>query len=309
MPKQDKIIIIYLDMKKYILLLFSFIVLYVCAMGLVQEYTPINSMGKPAKVMFAEAHTYKPTRAAAAPTPKALTEEEQEALRKEREKARMGMELEKARKFQEEESLRLKEEQQKKEQEVADAKFKQKNLVNVETLAENSQLRIFLDIRYATENNFTGNPLYKSDKCYLQEDTAAALMNAAKYALEEDTPFYLCLYDCYRPRSAQQALWDIYPVPGQVANPKTGSNHNRGTAVDLGPCDEEGYPLPTPTDFDDFTPKAYAYAQEGIPEDAINNRKALQKVMRKAGFTTIRKEWWHFNYKDAKKYPLTDLEF
>ena len=292
------------------MILFSFIILYICAAGLVQEYTYVNIMGKPSKVLFVSINYDKHTAQAAPKQPvKMPTKEEQEAARKEREKARMEKELEAARKFQEEESIRLQEEQHKREQEITDAKFKQKQLVNVETLAENSQVQIFLDIRYATENNFTGKPLYKSDKCYLQEDTAAALMNAAGYALEEDTPFYLCLYDCYRPRSAQQALWDIYPVPGQVADPKTGSNHNRGTAVDLGPCNGEGYPLPMPTDFDDFTPKAYAYAQEDIPEDAINNRKALQKVMRKAGFTTIRKEWWHFNYKDAKKYLLTDLEF
>ena len=99
---------------------------------------------------------------------------------------------------------------------------------------------------------------------------------------QEERPFYLCLYDCYRPLSAQQALWDIHPVPGQVANPKTGSNHNRGTAVDLGPCDYQGYPLQTPTPFDDFSENAYAYAKEGIPQEAIRNRSALQKVMRTA---------------------------
>ena len=177
------------------------------------------------------------------------------------------------------------------------------NLVDAQTLP----IKVFLDIRYATANNFMEEKLYESDKCYLQKDTAEALVKAAGYALEEETPFYFCLYDCYRPLTVQKLMFAAAP-PGFVADPQAGSNHNRGAAVDLGPCDEDGIPLPMPTDFDDFSEAAAAdFSGEYISETALKNRSSLQKVMKKAGFTIIPKEWWHFDYKDAKDYPLLDI--
>ena len=287
-------------MSKYSVYLVLFIAVFIVGLYLTQEYTNIKPTGSaPARLsdFFAELKLER-----YAPNLKRLTQiatkqispQEEEKLKIKQEQERLAQE-----------QARAKAEQIRLEQEKRDKIFKEKGLVNVESLP----VKLFLDIRYATENNFAGKKLYISDKCYLQKDTADALTKAAQYATQEETPFYLCLYDCYRPLSAQQALWDIHPVPGQVANPKTGSNHNRGTAVDLGPCDQQGYPLPTPTPFDDFSENAYAYAKEGISQEAIRNRSALQKVMRKAGFTTIRKEWWHFNYKNAKNYPIVDLEF
>lgn len=285
-------------MKKYIFSLIIFISIYICAIYFVQTKTAIKPAGElPAKTSDILAHVSvltKVTKQAEAEKPAELTPEQKEAQRIAQEKERAQEEL-----------ARLEAERLKQEQEKLDVLFKEKNLVNIDSIPAT----LFLDMRYATANNFTGKKIYKSDKCYLQADTAEALAAAAQYALEEAEPFYLCLYDCYRPLSAQQALWDINPTPGQVANPKTGSNHNRGTAVDLGPCDANGYALPMPTPFDDFSEKAHAYAKDGITEAAIKNRTALQRVMRKAGFTTIRKEWWHFNYKNAKQYPLVDIEF
>jgi D-alanyl-D-alanine dipeptidase len=184
------------------------------------------------------------------------------------------------------------------------AALTQNNLVDIETLP----LKVFLDIRYATVNNFTGERLYDNAKCYLHKDVAAALVNAAKYALDEETPFYFCLYDCYRPLSVQKIMFAKTPVPGLVSNPAAGSNHNRGAAVDLGPCNESGISLPMPTEFDDFGAKSGSYAGGAdIPKTALKNRDTLQKVMRKAGFTVISKEWWHFDYKDAKQYPVLDI--
>lgn len=301
LSKPAKVVIIYISMKKYILSLFAFIVLYICAMYGVQTYTSLKPAGKVPQSIFAkfkQKQSLPDIIAGDSATPQKdiqpdpLEQETIRLLKEEQEKIKQ--------------QTLAQEEEKKKADAKRDELFQQKGLVNAETLPA----AIFLDIRYATNNNFTGKPLYKSDKCYLQKDTADALVAAAQYALDEEKPFYLCIYDCYRPRSAQKQLWNVYPVPGQVADPKTGSNHTRGTAIDLGPCNAEGYPLAMPTGFDDFTENAYAYADdEDISPEAIANRKALQKVMRKAGFTTIRKEWWHFNYKDAKKYPLLDLEF
>ena len=284
-------------MKKYIFSLAAFIVLYIGGMFFLQENTSIKPAGQPKAGMsdfFAELKQPSSTAVAQAETQHIMTPQEEEALKLKAERERLAREQAQA------ESARLKAETEKR-----DALFASKGLVNAESLP----VKLFLDIRYATENNFAGQKMYTSDKCYLQQDVAEALAKAAQYAAQEDSPFYLCLYDCYRPLSAQKTMWDIHPVPGQVANPKTGSNHNRGTAIDLGPCDANGYPLEVPTQFDDFSEQAYAYAREGVSPAAQNNRAALQKVMRKAGFTTIRKEWWHFNYKNANKYPIVDLEF
>ncbi len=285
-------------MKKYIVSLIVFITLVICAMYFVQNNTSIKPAGNnpvALKKLFAgNSVQAKAPKQEEVAKPIELTPEEKEAQR-------LALEKKKA----EEELARQEAERLRQEQEALDAKFLEKNLVNAEAIPA----KLFLDIRYATANNFTQKELYSSDKCYLQADTADALAQAAQYALEEDEPFYLCLYDCYRTLSAQQALWDAHPVPGQVAKPNTGSNHNRGTAVDLGPCDANGYPLAMPTQFDDFSAKAHAFAKDGVSEAAIKNRTALQRIMRKAGFTTIRKEWWHFNYKNAKKYPIVDLDF
>lgn len=292
-----KNIIIYVIMKKYIFSLAAFIVLYIGAMYFVQENTSIKPAGHtPARMsdFFAELKRPVPQPVTQAEQEHRMTPQEEEALKLKAEQERLAAEKAQA------EAARLKAEAEKR-----DALFASKGLVNIESLS----VKLFLDIRYATENNFAGQKMYTSDKCYLQQDVAEALAKAARYAEEESSPFYLCLYDCYRPLSTQKTMWDIHPVPGQVANPKTGSNHNRGTAVDLGPCDANGYPLETPTQFDDFSEQAYAYAREGVSQTAQDNRAALQKVMRKAGFTTIRKEWWHFNYKNANKYPIIDLEF
>lgn len=284
-------------MKKYIFSLAAFIVLYIGGMFFLQENTSIKPAGQPKAGMsdfFAELKQPSSTAVAQAETQHIMTPQEEEALKLKAERERLAREQAQA------EAARLKAETEKR-----DALFASKGLVNAESLP----VKLFLDIRYATENNFAGQKMYTSDKCYLQQDAAEALAKAAQYAAQEDSPFYLCLYDCYRPLSAQKTMWDIHPVPGQVANPKTGSNHNRGTAIDLGPCDANGYPLEVPTQFDDFSEQAYAYAREGVSPAAQKNRAALQKVMRKAGFTTIRKEWWHFNYKNANKYPIVDLEF
>ena len=182
-------------------------------------------------------------------------------------------------------------------------KLAEKNLVDIETLP----VKIFLDLRYATENNFTGKKLYKRAKCYLKKPAALALAKAAKEALKAEEPFYLCAYDCYRPTSVQKILVNNATEPGFVSRV---SNHSRGMAIDVGPCDSNGEALLTPTEFDTFSPLSAAYYQgDEIPQIAIQNRTALQKVMKKAGFSTISKEWWHFDYKGAKNEELLNIKF
>ena len=178
-----------------------------------------------------------------------------------------------------------------------------KDLVDIETLP----VRIFLDIKYATTNNFTGKQLYERAKCYLKKPAAEALVKAAEYALEIKDPFYLCLYDCYRPASVQKIMLESAEKPGFLAKV---SNHSRGMAVDLGPCDMYGQPFSTPTEFDTFSELSGAYAQaEEISKMAIENRTSLQEIMKKAGFSPISNEWWHFDYKGAKEEEVLDIKF
>lgn len=178
-----------------------------------------------------------------------------------------------------------------------------KGLVDVQTLP----VQLFFDLRYATTDNFTGTQLYDQAKCYLKEPVAKALEQAAKYALAADEPFYLCIYDCYRPASVQKIMLENAQEEGFLSKV---SNHSRGFAVDLGPCDAEGQALLTPTEFDTFSAfsAAYTYADE-IPQLAIKNRTALQTVMKKAGFRPISTEWWHFDYPGAKGQEVIDIKF
>lgn len=181
--------------------------------------------------------------------------------------------------------------------------FAEKGLVDIETLP----IKVFLDIRYATTDNFTDKQLYDKPKCYLKEPAAEALAKAVEYALEIKEPFYLCLYDCYRPASVQKIMLESTDKPGYLAKV---SNHSRGMAVDLGPCDSQGQPFLTPTDFDTFSEFSGAYVtSEKISPTAIKNRTALQDVMKKAGFSPISNEWWHFDYKGAKNEEVLDIKF
>ena len=206
----------------------------------------------------------------------------------------------------EEESLVENENQIAEEEEMIpqeDPAFAQKDLVDIESLP----IKVFLDIRYATTDNFTDKQLYEKPKCYLKKPAAEALVKAVEYALEIKEPFYFCIYDCYRPASVQKIMLESTDTPGYLAKV---SNHSRGMAVDLGPCDSQGQPFLTPTDFDTFSEFSGAYVNsEKISPTAIKNRTALQDVMKKAGFSPISNEWWHFDYKDAKNEEVLDIKF
>lgn len=174
----------------------------------------------------------------------------------------------------------------------------------VDATAVVPQLR--LDLRYATAHNLTGKPLYHSAKCLLLPETAQALARAEAQLIPQG--FTLVAWDCYRPRRAQWALWKISPTPGLVANPTRGSNHNRGAAVDVSLARLDGSPVELPTDFDALTPRAAAQAVDGVSREARANRAVLEEAMRTAGFTTIRREWWHFDLRGALARPVLDDE-
>ena len=106
--------------------------------------------------------------------------------------------------------------------------------------------------------------------------------------------------------SVQKKMWAKFPLDGYVANPAKGSNHNRGAAVDLTLVDKEGRELPMPSDYDEFSERAHRdYA--GGTEEQRKNRQILEDEMTKEGFHGISTEWWHFDDKDCKNYPLLDF--
>ncbi len=163
---------------------------------------------------------------------------------------------------------------------------------------------IRLDIRYATDSNFTHQKLYPVAKCYLRKEAAESLGAVQKEL--ESMGLGLKVYDGYRPLSVQKKMWKILPDTNYVANPAVGSRHNRGTAVDVTLVDSTGRELEMPTPFDDFTERAHR-DYPNLPEKVIKNRGLLQDIMERHGFVGLSTEWWHFDLKDWKKYPVEDI--
>jgi D-alanyl-D-alanine dipeptidase len=162
-----------------------------------------------------------------------------------------------------------------------------------------------LDVRYATADNLTGRPLYPAARCLLLPGAAARLVRAA--ARLRAGGFRLVLFDCYRPLSVQRALWAAAPTVGFVADPATGSHHNRGAAVDLSLADAAGRPVEMPTGYDAFEPKARAGATAGISQAALRNRRTLRSAMEAEGFAVNPAEWWHYDAPEWAGAPLLDL--
>lgn len=164
---------------------------------------------------------------------------------------------------------------------------------------------VVLDIRYATTNNFTGQKLYPFAGCYLRR--AAAEKLAAAQAELKPLGYGLKIYDGYRPLSVQRRMWEVFPQPGYVADPKKGSRHNRGAAVDVTLIRlADGAELPMPTPYDDFTPRAHRDFMD-LPAEAIQNRALLERVLNRQGFIGLPTEWWHFDAANWRDYPLLDI--
>lgn len=163
---------------------------------------------------------------------------------------------------------------------------------------------ILVDLKYATADNFLGDTLYTANICLLRRDVAQRLVQVQQDLKKQNLG--LKIWDGYRPLSVQKKMWVKLPDPDYVANPETGSNHNRGAAVDVTLVDANGNELEMPTEFDDFSERAAAEFSD-VSATARKNRQLLQTAMKKHGFEPIRSEWWHFNDRDIKKYEVLDL--
>jgi zinc D-Ala-D-Ala dipeptidase len=168
---------------------------------------------------------------------------------------------------------------------------------------------IKLDIRYATTNNFLSTPLYSEARAFLQRPAAEALVRAN--AALRDKGYGLLIFDGYRPWYVTEMFWDATPNDKKifVADPKNGSRHNRGCAVDLTLYDlQTGAALKMPSGYDEMSERAYADYAGGTPEER-ERRAVLRAAMEKEGFTVYPQEWWHFDYKDWKHYPILNVPF
>ncbi len=166
-----------------------------------------------------------------------------------------------------------------------------------------------LDIRYATSNNFMHRPMYAQARAFLQRPAAAALMRANANLRRRG--YGLLIFDGYRPWSVTKKFWEETPPEKRnfVADPKLGSKHNRGCAVDLSLYElRTGKEVRMPSPYDDFTEKASPrYAGGTAGERGMRDR--LRRAMEKEGFTVDPGEWWHYDYKDWKKYRILDVPF
>jgi D-alanyl-D-alanine dipeptidase len=169
----------------------------------------------------------------------------------------------------------------------------------VEILPGRSGLRI--DLAYARADNVTGRAIYARARCLLHPQAAALLDRAAELARPHGLG--LKIFDAYRPPEAQWVLWNAFPDPEFVADPRRGSPHSRGAAVDLTLVDSAGRELKMGTPFDDFTPASH-HGSLAVPAQAQRNRALLLGLMTAAGWDFYRNEWWHYQLFNARSYPL-----
>ena len=174
----------------------------------------------------------------------------------------------------------------------------------VEMVSLNPNIK--LDIRYATQNNFLKEVVYPEARCFLRAAAAHALDEVQKEL--ESIGLGIKIFDGYRPLSVQRKMWEIMPNPSYVADPKKGSRHNRGMAVDLTLVDAEGHELEMPTEFDSFSKKA-RHENQDLPDHIKLNRWILKTIMEKHGFRAIKSEWWHYDYQGWKAYKVLDKSF
>lgn len=162
-----------------------------------------------------------------------------------------------------------------------------------------------LDLRYATFDNITGHDLYcGASRAYLKKDAARKFRRAISFLQKEHPGYRFVIFDASRPVYAQAKLREAVvgtPFSDFVSNPKRGSVHNFGYALDLTIADSAGTPLDMGTAFDSFEARAgqrgeaEALEKGSLNEGQIKNRELLRQVMKKAGFLPLSSEWWHFN--------------
>ena len=163
---------------------------------------------------------------------------------------------------------------------------------------------ILVDLRYASSNNFSGKRVYPADVALLRRETALKLARANAQLMEQG--FRIKVWDAYRPYHIHQILWNAAGDKRHFfADPRYGSIHNRGAAVDITLVDSEGREIPMPSDFDDFHGGGHRNAV--MSPEARENMDLLTAVMVENGFDSLDFEWWHFEDSNWWLYPILDM--
>jgi D-alanyl-D-alanine dipeptidase len=197
------------------------------------------------------------------------------------------------------------------------ARARAAGLVDIRTIVGDA----IVDLRYATSNNFVGVALYPPDaRCLVHQSMAPGLTAAADRLRREGD--VLVFWDCYRPHAVQVRMFQIVPDPNWVARPGSyARSHEAARSVDvtlahastglvcLASQRVQGHCLlDMGTGFDDFTPRAYAFATAGVNPQAQSNRARLRTAMNSGGITVYSGEWWHFDGPGALVgRPLLDV--
>jgi D-alanyl-D-alanine dipeptidase len=183
--------------------------------------------------------------------------------------------------------------------------FRKNDLVELSRLDPS----IHLDIRYATNTNFLGTPVYTQPRAFLQRPAAEALLRA----LQRLKPYAvgLLIHDGYRPWYVTKIFWEATPEEGKifVADPSQGSRHNRGCAVDLSLYDlRTNQPIEMTGLYDEMSPRSFPDYPGGTSLERWH-RDLLRWAMESEGFTVFESEWWHFDYKDWPEYAIGNIPF
>lgn len=166
---------------------------------------------------------------------------------------------------------------------------------------------IKLDIKYATTDNFMHRAMYTQARAFARAPVVAALKQVQ--AALKLKGLGLKIYDAYRPYAVTVDFYKMTPDTNFVADPKYGSKHNRGCAIDLSVVDlKTGKELNMPTPFDSFSRKAAAAYPE-LSAEQLQNRQLLKDVMEAHGFKQLKSEWWHFDFNGWQQYELLDVPF
>jgi D-alanyl-D-alanine dipeptidase len=184
---------------------------------------------------------------------------------------------------------------------------------------------LMADIRYAGSHNFVGRPIdgYQAPRCLLTQDAAGALAAVARDLAPRG--LHIKVFDCYRPTRAvvNFVRWardlgdtagkaEFYPDvdkrtlfrDGYIASQ---SGHSRGSTTDLTLAQADGRELDMGTPFDFFSSKSWP-ADPSISAEAHANRMLLATAMRRRGFRSYDKEWWHFTLRN-EPFPDTYFDF
>jgi D-alanyl-D-alanine dipeptidase len=183
--------------------------------------------------------------------------------------------------------------------------FRQTDLVEITKLDPT----IRLSIRYATKKNFLGRAVYKQSRAFLQRPAAEALVRVNQSLRKQG--YGLLIFDGYRPWAVTKIFWDVTPEDKKifVADPSKGSRHNRGCAVDLSLFDlKTGTEVKMPSDYDEMTERAHIN-YECATTESKRLRETLRAAMLAEGFAVYEPEWWHYDYKDWKEYPILNVKF